>query len=237
VTARSTATRASKGLQAASDSNPGKREAKKLDKLRRIKAAALDLFLQRGYDETTVRMIADQASVGLGTMFSYARDKRDLLFLILNEGFEEAVAYAEATMRGPRLSLQQRLQRIFRHHYLTFSGQPHLYRYALRELQFYAATDQAAIFQATRERLFRIIVSAVKDARTHSEVDPTIDVELAASVLFSVFQAEVRHWISQEQRRIDEGMTHLERALDIVLTGLRPKDVGALPSSRTSRTR
>jgi AcrR family transcriptional regulator len=200
---------------------PGKREVNKLDKLRRIKAAALDLFLERGYDETTVRMIADQASVGLGTMFSYARDKRDLLFLILNEGFEEAVAYAEATMRGPRLSLQQRLQRIFRHHYLTFSGQPHLYRYALRELQFYAATDQAAIFQATRERLFRIIVAAVKDAQSHNEVSRAIDAELAASVLFSVFQAEVRHWISQEQRRVDEGMARLERALDIVLAGLR----------------
>jgi AcrR family transcriptional regulator len=211
------------GATASAADRPGKRETKKLDKLRRIRAAALDLFLQRGYDETTVRMIADQASVGLGTMFSYARDKRDLLFLILNEGFEEAVAYAEATMRGPRLRLAQRLQRIFRHHYLTFSGQPHLYRYALRELQFYAATDQAAIFQATRERLFRIIVEAVKDAQAHAEVDQAVEAELAASVLFSVFQAEVRHWISQEPRNVDEGTARLERALDIVLAGLRPR--------------
>ena len=204
-------------------SQPSKRETNKLDKLRRIKAAALDLFLQRGYDDTTVRMIADQASVGLGTMFSYARDKRDLLFLILNEGFEEAVAYAESTVRGPALSLRQRLQRIFRHHYLTFSGQPHLYRYALRELQFYEATDQAAIFQATRERLFRAIVSSIKSAQSASEVSTTINPELAASVLFSVFQAEVRHWISQSQRNVDEGMIRLERALDVVLTGLCAK--------------
>jgi AcrR family transcriptional regulator len=199
-----------------------KREINKLDKLRRIKAAALDLFLERGYDDTTIRQIADHAAVGLGTMFSYARDKRDLLFLILNEGFEEAVSYAEATMRGPAMSLRQRLQRIFRHHYLTFSGQPHLYRYALRELQFYEATDQAAVFQATRERLFRIIVAAVSDAQERGEIDESIDPELAASVLFSVFQAEVRHWISQHERSVDEGTGRLMRALDLVVAGLRP---------------
>ena len=66
------------------------RERNKLDKLRRIKAAARELFLEQGYDNATTREIARRADVGLGTLFSYASDKRDLLFLIYNDMQEAA---------------------------------------------------------------------------------------------------------------------------------------------------
>ena len=49
----------------------GKRERNKQDKLLRIKAAARDLFISRGYDETTTREIALRAGVGMGTVFTY----------------------------------------------------------------------------------------------------------------------------------------------------------------------
>ena len=48
----------------------GQRERNKRDKLRRIKAAAWELFLDKGYDATTTREIAVKAGVGLGTVFS-----------------------------------------------------------------------------------------------------------------------------------------------------------------------
>ena len=67
-----------------------RRELNKQDKLRRIKAAARALFIGRGYDETSMREIAQRAGVALGTPFSYAADKRDLLFLAVNEELEDA---------------------------------------------------------------------------------------------------------------------------------------------------
>ena len=39
----------------------GLRERNKLDKLRRIKEAASELFIRKGYDDTTTREIGDQA--------------------------------------------------------------------------------------------------------------------------------------------------------------------------------
>jgi len=58
----------------------GKRQRNKVDKLLRIKAAARHLFVSRGYDDTTTREIALRAGVGMGTVFIYAANKRDLLF-------------------------------------------------------------------------------------------------------------------------------------------------------------
>ena len=69
----------------------GLRERNKLDKLRRIKEAASELFIRKGYDDTTTREIAVRAGVGLGTIFVYAATKRDLLFLLANDGLQQVV--------------------------------------------------------------------------------------------------------------------------------------------------
>ncbi|AKM10418.1 helix-turn-helix domain-containing protein [Croceicoccus naphthovorans] len=42
------------------------------------------LFVERGYDNTTVRRIGRDANVGLGTVFAEVADKRALLFLCFN---------------------------------------------------------------------------------------------------------------------------------------------------------
>lgn len=46
----------------------------------RLQDAALDLFRDRGYDETTVAEIADRAGVTPRTFFRYFIDKREVLF-------------------------------------------------------------------------------------------------------------------------------------------------------------
>ncbi|MCZ2108245.1 MAG: TetR/AcrR family transcriptional regulator [Dehalococcoidia bacterium] len=45
----------------------------------RIRAAALDLFARDGFEQTTVRAIAERAGLKDGTLYYYFRSKRDLL--------------------------------------------------------------------------------------------------------------------------------------------------------------
>lgn len=72
----------------------GRRERNKQEKLDRIIAAAGELFAQRGVDEVTTQQIAEKADIGTGTLFLYAKTKGELLLLVQN------AAYAEALDRG-----------------------------------------------------------------------------------------------------------------------------------------
>ena len=46
----------------------------------RLEAAALDLFVANGYEETTVAQIADRAGLNRATFFRHFADKREVLF-------------------------------------------------------------------------------------------------------------------------------------------------------------
>lgn len=61
----------------------GTREAKKLDKQRRIEAAGVEEFLRHGYAASTVDAIVARAGVARGTYYLYYPDKGALLGALL----------------------------------------------------------------------------------------------------------------------------------------------------------
>lgn len=74
----------------------GRRERNKQDKLQRITAAARELFLEHGVDDVTTQQIADKADIGTGTLFLYAKNKGELLLLVQNSSYVDALAQGRA---------------------------------------------------------------------------------------------------------------------------------------------
>ncbi|WP_309073782.1 helix-turn-helix domain-containing protein [Paenarthrobacter sp.] len=69
----------------------GRRERNKQEKLDRITAAARELFTQYGVDEVTTQQVAEKADVGSGTLFLYAKTKAELLLLVHNVKYAQAL--------------------------------------------------------------------------------------------------------------------------------------------------
>lgn len=90
----------------------GRRERKKLEVEQRIRNAALRLFREKGYDETTVEEITEAADVAKGTFFNYFARKDALLEALaedlIGELFERLGP--EETWRG---TSREQLERLF----------------------------------------------------------------------------------------------------------------------------
>lgn len=215
-------TRKKRTPEQASHGGPlGLRERNKLEKLHRIKAAARKLFIQKGFDDTTTREIAELAGVGIGTVFTYADNKRDLLFLIANDDLAEVTGRAEASVRDDVPCLQN-LVTVFRHHYELFGRQPELSRLMLREMTFYDSGRQAAGFQAIRERVIHLVGSVVKKALDRGTIQSSEDPAFIGWVAFSIFQVELRRWLTTKKLDTDSGIDALQRALRLFMQGLAP---------------
>jgi TetR/AcrR family transcriptional regulator, cholesterol catabolism regulator len=76
-----------------------RRERKKQETHRRIFEAADGLFSRKGYAAVTTQEVAEAADVGAGTLFRYARNKAELLIMVMNErlrlGAERGLVIAE----------------------------------------------------------------------------------------------------------------------------------------------
>lgn len=199
----------------------GLREMNKQDKLQRIKKAALELFVRNGFDETTTREIAARADVAMGTVFIYAETKRDLLFLIVNEDLEDCIRRAAASV-DEKAPLLENLLAALRIHYEYFSRNPVISRAALREMYFYESGKQSQRFMATRNNLRALLSSLVTRAVNDGEIEAVDTPDIIAQAIFSIYQVDLRQWLSGPKPRISVGMDLLRRKIELVIRGLDP---------------
>ncbi len=185
----------------------GRREAQKLDKRERIQRAAWELFTTAGYDETTTKQIAARADVAAGTVFLYARDKPDLLCLVMHDRLAAAVDERFATLRRGEPLLEQ-LMHLFRGVFRSYGEHPAV---AAAFVRIFPAADGP---NGQRVRAFTFaflhrLAQLVRDEQRRGAVAPDVDPMLAASNVFSLYYGALVAWIS--------GIVTLEAALDPTL--------------------
>ena len=196
------------------------REKKKLETRERIRAAAAELFTRHGYAAATMRQIAARAHVGLGTLFNYAEDKRDLVFLIFNEELNAITDVALAAPR-PGQPLAGQLASVFAVHYRWLAEKPALARILLQELTFYSSGKQAATFHSIRTRLMDGIEALVRHAQEKGEISSADKAALIARHAFFTYSASLRWWIAASQPDPEDGIRDLRRLLALQIDGLK----------------
>ena len=198
---------------------PSLRELNRLDKLARIKSAAKDLFAELGFDRATTRDIARRAHVGLGTLFNYADDKRDLVFLIFNEELNAVTDVALAAPH-PDQPLIEQLLAVFRVHYRWLGSKPALARILLQELTFYSSGKQASTFLGIRKRLIDGIEQLIEKSQKDRKIKSSESAGLIARHIFFVYSASLRWWIAAPRPDPQKGLADLRRLLKLQFDGL-----------------
>jgi AcrR family transcriptional regulator len=95
------------GVMSGESPQPGRRERKKAATRQAIADAALALFLERGYDQVSIREIADAADISTTTLFKHFRGKEALVF---DEDEQiEAQLVAAVRERAPGTSIPESL--------------------------------------------------------------------------------------------------------------------------------
>jgi AcrR family transcriptional regulator len=143
------------------DPSIGRRERNKRAKLDRITAAAAELFAEHGVDDVTTQQIADRADVGTGTLFLYAKTKGELLLLVQNAHYAEALTSGIAAAEATPITLDAAMA-LLRPIVECNRVQVDNGRTYLREMVFGAATDAhhaeaLGIVSATEEAIAEIL--------------------------------------------------------------------------------
>lgn len=156
----------------------------------RLERAALELFTEQGFAETTVPQITARAGLTTRTFFRYFADKREVLFAgedEMRDLFADLIRAAP-----PELSAMGAIE-----HALSVAAETEFEprRTSLRQWR-----DVVAGEDALRERGLRkqqSIIEAAARALAERGVDAAT-AELTAGIAFVVFQAAVAEWTAEQ---------------------------------------
>lgn len=198
----------------------GLRERNKREKRTRIERAARELFERHGFDATTAREIAARARVGLGTLFLYARDKRELLFLVFEKESHRLFAEADAAVAArPEAPLVDTLMELFGRFLGFYAERPDLAAALLREFFFrpYEPERLGALSRAYGER----VAALVERARSRGEIRSGVPTALAANSLFAHYAFWTQAWLGSRVVSREQAEQRLREALTWQIEGLR----------------
>ena len=211
----------------------GLRELNKIDKRERIRAAASEMFSDVGYDAATLRQIADRARVGLGTLFNYVSDKRDLVFLIFNEEMEALISRALAAAISEETIHAQVLE-VFAQHYRFFANNTNLSRIFLRELLFFSEGKHAIQYLSVRAKLLKGLERLVQAADARGQIRLADGPELTARHIFFTASSAIRWWLAGPNPEPTSGIHEYSRLLAMQINGLDPDGRIVVPNSSSA---
>lgn len=164
----------------------------KRDKRERIAEAAWALFSEHGYEGTTTKAIAERAGIAAGTLFLYARDKEDLLCLVMHERLDEAIDLAFETVPH-KAPFVDRMLHIFGTFLDVYAKNPAVGQPFVRALMNPHGPNGQKVSALTFGFLHRLSY-AIREAQLAGEVSPSVEPLLAAQNLFGLYSATLMGW-------------------------------------------
>ncbi len=195
----------------------GLRERKRRQTRRELVRAAMRLFEEKGYEETTVAEIASTAGVSTKTFFNYFASKDEVLFPHLSRRIEAAVALIER--RGPDDQMAEVLVAAMQH--MLADALTEEVGGGLAAIRLPMIMSVPAVQAATLHRYFMAETQLARALqRAYSD---TLDPVAAAAVIGSVMGAAIAAALVclQEGDNGQQLRVAVERAVDIAIHGVR----------------
>lgn len=170
-----------------------RRERNRAAKIGRLREAAARLFTEDGFEQTTIRRIAEEADIGLGTVYTLVRDKHDLLDLISKDDLARVEAEVFATLPA-RAGVVAQVRHVFDGIYAHHARNPRLAAVIVKELSFSAdrqKDERSMRFLQFMARLGEVIAAA----QTRGEVPPDVDPQAAAMNVFGLHFYYLVFWL------------------------------------------
>lgn len=198
-----------------------RRERKKDETRERIFKAAVRLFREKGFENTTIDDITERADVAKGTFFNYFPKKESVLGYLTNSQLADAEEFA-VTLLQARQPTRKKLIALLQRIASVYEEEPELSQYVMRESmrRAYTPSDSVHIHWHT------LLTGLIEQGRQAGELRRDLDATRAVYVLGSTYMGTVFMWLMcQSSEPGCEGMTfdlqqELEARLSLVFDGL-----------------
>lgn len=194
-----------------------------MEKRQRIIAAARRVFTENGFDGATTVEIARRARIATGTLFLYARDKRELLLMVFNDELEAITDTSIRTADAARPLIEQFVG-FYRPRFEFWVRDVPLARIVTAEVYAsHAPADvgsELARVNARQQRMVTVLAEKVaayaRRRRTPLKASPMA----IARAIHYLYVGELRVWLSNSDPRVATAIANLTEYWSLFIRGI-----------------
>jgi AcrR family transcriptional regulator len=199
----------------------GVRETQKLETRRRVLEAARDLFNEIGYEETTIRAVAERAGVSVGSVFTTFASKADVLSQVMDDRVDALYRELEHVARHMRGSVLDRLCSLFAIHYDFECRRVRLFL-AHIAASFSPSLEPSTVPYGRNDRFKSMILDMLREGQGKGEVRDDADLDVILDTLMGAYAWNYR--LAAAGRADHADMTAImERQIHLIFHGLLPR--------------
>ncbi|PZR37353.1 TetR/AcrR family transcriptional regulator [Caulobacter segnis] len=164
----------------------GVRNVQKAATREKVLEAARDLFNDVGYDETTIRAIAERAGVSVGSVFTTFASKAEVLSHVMEHRLGELYAEFDRVVPFLRGSTVDRLCTIFAIHYAFETRRVKLFL-AHIAASYNPSNDPGVTPYGRNPRLTEMLLDVLRDGVRRGEVRDDLELPLIVDTLKAAY--------------------------------------------------
>lgn len=211
----------------------GVREAQKQATRERVVEAARRLFEEVGYEETTIRMVAERAGVSVGSVFTTFESKVDIFNYILFEKFEALFSELQRISPYLRGSACHRIASLMSIAYGVECQQLDLMISHLAASHGWPRRIEEE-HNKRRARLLGLFRDALDQGVASGELRADVDLDLFVSILLDVYVRNYRR--AYYERLSTEDLSALtERQLNLLFAGVAAQQENGETQARSAQ--
>jgi AcrR family transcriptional regulator len=201
-----------------------------------VLAAALELFLQRGFAATRVADVAERAGVGKGSVYLHVRNKQELFAAVIDAGVIARLEQAEMVAGDFSGSATELLTTLLNNNLIEFWGSQSsgIYKLIIAESQQFP--ELAAVFYRTVTRRARKLFETILQLGIDRGEYRAMDVSYTARIIVDALDNELllAHSLGEHDDKAFDAQRFVTALLALVTVGLiRPGENAASSHTET----
>lgn len=186
------------------------RQLQKEDTRRIVLEAAYALFAEKGYEQTTMRVLAERAGVGLGTIFKHFPDKPSILAAAFEEDLNSAIQNAFITL--PPSGITSQLIHITEHLYSFYAANPGFSKALIKEVLFLEG-EHGETLHGQLQTFLDAIVDLIEKAIDREELKPNTPSREGALAYWSFYFTGLIQGLTTPSFNVSEQLAVVERLI------------------------
>lgn len=188
----------------------------------RILQAAVGVFSRDGFDRSSVKSIAMDAGVAVGSIYNHFRNKDDLLISIFEDEFRQRMALLDR-LRDSRIPVRDQVQQLLQDHFARAREHRELAELLLYE-RFHRGSTLRECLVPLQQGVIERIAGILKAGIDEGWIRPCHP-RVVAQALFDLVQTMTACWVLGDACEADETFAAAPKELaDLMWKGLRRDD-------------